>query len=50
MVDKGDADNLVSFCGEGVKKIAPTQFEMRKTDFLPDGNLAMLILKKLKAQ
>ena len=50
VVDKGDADNLVSFCGEDVKKISDTQSEVKKTDFVPDGNLAILILKKLKAQ
>jgi hypothetical protein len=50
VVDKGAADNLVSFCGEDVKKIGDTQFEVKKTDFTPDGNLAILILKKLKEQ
>ena len=45
VVDKGDADSLVSFCGEGVKKIGPTQFEMRKTDFTPQGNISVLILR-----
>jgi hypothetical protein len=48
VVDKGDADSLVSFCGDGVKKIGPTQFEMRKTDFTPAGNFSVLILKKIK--
>jgi hypothetical protein len=47
VVDKGAADSLVSFCGEDVKKIGETQFEMKKTDYTPDGNLAVLILKKL---
>lgn len=47
VVDKGDADSLVSFCGEGVKKIAPTQFEMRKSDYIPEGNFALLILKRM---
>ena len=47
VVDKGEADNLVSFCGEDVKKIGDTQFEMKKTDYTPDGNLSILILKKL---
>jgi hypothetical protein len=47
VVDKGDADSLVSFCGDGLKKISNTQFEMKKTDFKPDGDLAVLILKKL---
>ncbi len=48
VVDKGSADSLVSFCGDGVKKIGPTQFEMRKTDFTPQGNFSVLILKRLK--
>ena len=47
MVDKGAADSLVSFCGDDVKKISETQFEMKKTDYTPDGNLAVLILRKL---
>jgi len=47
VVDKGAADNLVSFCGEEVKKIGETQFEMKKTDYTPEGDLGVLILKKL---
>jgi hypothetical protein len=47
VVDKGDPDNLVSYCGDGLKKISPTQFEMRKKDFRPEGNLSVLILKKM---
>ncbi|MDB5598570.1 MAG: hypothetical protein JWN71_614 [Xanthobacteraceae bacterium] len=47
VVDKGSPDSLISFCGDGVKKIGPTQFEMRKTDFSPDGNLSVLILKRM---
>ena len=50
VVDKGAAENLVTFCGEDVKKIGDTQFEMKKTDYTPDGNLAILILKKLPPQ
>jgi hypothetical protein len=50
VVDKGAADSLVSFCGEGVKKIGATQFEMRKTDFTPENDLSVLILKKLPKQ
>jgi hypothetical protein len=49
VVDKGDADNFVSFCGDHVKKVSPTQFEMRKTNFTSLGNLSVLILKKLPA-
>jgi hypothetical protein len=44
VVDKGKADSLVSFCGEGVKKISPTQFEVRKTDFEPTQDLNVLIV------
>jgi Domain of unknown function (DUF4424) len=46
VISKGDADSLISFCGEGVKKISPTEFEMRKTDFTPREDLHLLILKK----
>ena len=46
-VDKGDAGSLVSFCGQGVKKTGDTKFEMTKTNFSPDGDLAVLILKKM---
>jgi Domain of unknown function (DUF4424) len=45
-IDKGDASSLVSFCGQGVKKTGDTKYEMSKTDFSPDGDLAVLILKK----
>lgn len=44
IIDKGHVDNLVSFCGEGVKKISPTQFAMHKTDFTPTKNLDVLFL------
>jgi hypothetical protein len=45
-IDKGDASSQVSFCGQGIKKTGDTKFEMSKTDFSPDGDLAVLILKK----
>jgi hypothetical protein len=44
LVDKGKADSMVSFCGEGVKKISPTQFEVRKSDFEPTQDLNVLIV------
>ncbi len=44
VVDKGAPGNLVSFCGEGVKKIGPTTFEMRKSDFAPTEDISVLIL------
>ncbi len=50
VVDKDDAASLVSFCGDGVKKTSPTQFEMRKSNFSPDGDLSVLILNKISKQ
>ena len=43
VVDKGSPDALVSFCGTNVKKISPTQFEMRAKDFQPQQELEILI-------
>ncbi|HEX5958472.1 MAG TPA: DUF4424 family protein [Hyphomicrobiaceae bacterium] len=45
VVDTGSASSLISFCGEGVKKISPTRYEMRKTDYSPSRDLHILILK-----
>lgn len=45
VVDKGRPDALVSFCGDGVRKIGPTQFEMRKSAFEPDKDLHILLVK-----
>jgi hypothetical protein len=44
VVDKGAPENLVSFCGEGVRKISPTRFEMRKANWRPDRDLKVLIV------
>jgi hypothetical protein len=45
VVDKGAPQNLVSFCGENVRQISPTTFEMVKTNFVPRRNLDILIAK-----
>ncbi|MCX7864958.1 MAG: DUF4424 domain-containing protein [Novosphingobium sp.] len=45
VVDKGAANNLVSFCMDGVRKIAPTQFEVIRTGFEPTRDLDILIVK-----
>ena len=45
VVDKGKPGNLVSFCGEGVRKISQTQFEMRKRNWRPTRDLEVLILE-----
>jgi hypothetical protein len=46
VIDKGRPENLVTFCGDGVRKISATQFEMRKTDFTPTSDLHILLIKK----
>ncbi len=43
-VDKGDAKNLISFCGSKVEKIGPTTFRMKAQDFYPERDLDILIL------
>ncbi|MGE5266852.1 MAG: DUF4424 family protein, partial [Deltaproteobacteria bacterium] len=45
IVDKGSDRNLVSFCGQNVKKISATSFEMRATDYWPVSNIEVLILE-----
>lgn len=45
-VDKEHPDNLVSFCGENVRKVGPTTFEMRATDFYPTRDLEILLLRR----
>lgn len=51
-VDKGSTGNLVSFCGENVKKIGPTTFQMTETDWWPpyDRELEILLLKRVEDQ
>ncbi|MGO9359604.1 MAG: DUF4424 domain-containing protein [Xanthobacteraceae bacterium] len=44
VVDKGYADNIVSWCGHGVRKISATQFEVEAQDFVPTSDLSILIL------
>ena len=45
VIDKGKADSLVSFCMDGVRKISPTQFEVRKRNFEPSRDLDVLIVE-----
>ncbi|HYW14639.1 MAG TPA: DUF4424 domain-containing protein [Allosphingosinicella sp.] len=45
VIDKGAPANLVSFCGEGVRKISPTRFEIRKKNWRPDRDLDILIVQ-----
>ncbi len=48
VVDKGAPDSRVSFCGDGVRKIGPTQFELRHANFTPSRDLNVLILYRRK--
>jgi hypothetical protein len=45
VVDKGLARNIVSFCGENVRQISPTQFEMRRRNWRPTSDLHVLIMQ-----
>jgi hypothetical protein len=43
-VDKGDPGNIVSFCGEDVRKTGPTTFEMTAKEYYPARDIEILIL------
>jgi hypothetical protein len=45
VVDKERPNNLVSFCGEGVRPISPTRFEMVRRNWRPTRDLHVLILQ-----
>ncbi|MFT3986276.1 DUF4424 family protein [Aestuariivirga sp.] len=47
-VDKESPDTIISFCGDGVKKTGPTQFEMRKKDFYPTDEFRLLLLSPMQ--
>ncbi len=49
VVDKGSPSNLVSFCADGVRKIAPTRFEVKAANFVPKTDLSILILQPAAA-
>jgi hypothetical protein len=44
VIDKGDT-TLVSFCGDGVRKIGPTTFEMIAKDYMPRRDIDVLFIK-----
>ncbi|QPF83019.1 DUF4424 domain-containing protein [Bradyrhizobium genosp. L] len=45
VVDKGEPTTLVSFCGDGVKKIGPTTFEMVVKNYVPQRDIDILFLR-----
>ena len=44
-IDKGKPETLVSFCGDGVKKTGPTTFELTTTDFYPERNIDIALIR-----
>lgn len=46
-VDKGATENIVSLCADGLTKTGPTTFVMEKTDFTPDQDLEILLVKPM---
>jgi hypothetical protein len=44
VIDKGAAENLVSFCASGVRKISPTQFQVSHKNWRPDRDLKVLVI------
>ena len=47
VIDKLDSGHIISACGK-FKRISPTQFELRETDYYPDRNLEVLVLEPLQ--
>jgi hypothetical protein len=43
-VDKEDADDIVSFCGEDVRKTGATTFEMVKSGYRPRQDIHILFI------
>ena len=50
VVDKGSPRNLVSFCGEGLRRIGPTQFEMRRRNWRPTSDIDILVMRPLSGE
>lgn len=46
-IDKSSPDDLVSFCGEGVRRVNPTTFTLTKQQFNPTEDLRVLFLAPL---
>ena len=43
-LDKGAPGNVISFCGDGVKKTGPTTFVMEKENYTPGADLEILLI------
>ncbi len=47
VVDKGSPDAVINLCMDGVKKITPTQFKVRKADFEPKQDIDIMLVEDL---
>lgn len=50
LIDKGEADALVSLCLKGVRRISSTHLEMTANDFVPERDLDILIVRRHREQ
>lgn len=50
VVDRSDASALAGLCGEGQRAISPTQVELRRTNWRPQGRLEILFLALAPAE
>ena len=46
-MDKGDPQNVISLCAEGVEKTGPTTFVVEKANYTPDRDLEILIVQPM---
>lgn len=46
-IDKGAEENIISLCADGLEKTSPTTFVMEKTDFTPERDLEILLVKPM---
>ncbi|NPD15551.1 DUF4424 family protein [Xinfangfangia sp. D13-10-4-6] len=43
-LDKGEAENVISLCADGVKKTGPTTFTIERSNYTPDKDLEILLV------
>jgi Domain of unknown function (DUF4424) len=46
VANKGQPQDLISFCADNLKKISATEFEMKAKNFRPDADLKLLIIQR----
>nr|WP_321463112.1 DUF4424 family protein [uncultured Cohaesibacter sp.] len=45
VIDKEKPENLVTLCINGIRKIAPTQFEFRARNYVPDQDIDLMVVE-----